>query len=201
MGNLLGYGTRAFESWRVISPALKDQILSACTTNDVSALKDLLEKQDRSILETAAKNGGVDVVRYLLDRKSTMDGSEQLVLEQAARTGNAAVFRYIVERNPQLLEASRTVGLDAINGGIEIWKIINEHNRHVMNRSWGHHGDVVHHVVKNNNVPLLAYLLDEGAEVEREDSPILQYTKHAGSSQEIVDLLVKHGANVNWEES
>lgn len=160
----------------------------------------LPDKHNRLILEEAAKSSTPQKLQSLLDQASTLKGSEQLVCESAAASGNVSVFRSVLERDPTKIDVlSQTLRLNAITGGVEIWKVLLAYDREVIQWGFGHRADLIGMVVNGGDVALLAFLLSEGADVEQSHfayKPVLKFAKDEEASQEVVDLLVKYGATM-----
>lgn len=165
------------------------------------------DNENRRILEEAAKSSSVETIEALLDQVPALEGSEQLVLESAAASGNIAVFQYLLKRNVSIDVKSQSLRVKAICGGVEIWKVLLEHNHDMINWVFGHVADLIGMVVKQGDVSLLAFLLSEGADIEHSHycyMPVLPFAKAEGASQETIDLLIRYGATMKssvWDPS
>ncbi|KAI9688251.1 MAG: hypothetical protein M1822_001757 [Bathelium mastoideum] len=182
-----------------------DQILKACSTKRPSELDSLLARQDEIVLQAVAEAGDADMAKYILDRKSAVIDPEQSLLGAAAMHNNTAIFRYILERTPSLLTKQKT-GLQAFEGGVDIWKVILQLNHSLVNWEFGHSGNTVGFAVQRGDPSLLDFFLSEGADVEHSHvayKPVLPFAKDIGASQEVIDLLLKYGATMKksiWDE-
>lgn len=76
-----------------------------------------------------------------------MEDAEQLVLESAAASGNVAVLRYFLKRKPTLDVISQSLRY-AIQGGVEIWGVLLEHNHDLIGWQFGHRGDLIEKVTR-----------------------------------------------------
>ena len=176
-----------------------NEILQHCANEDTTPLQNALDQQDRRLLKAATRNASVGAIKCLLDRKSgSFPEAEQVVLQEAAMIGNANIFRYVLHRaaRPFLGEDLR---YHAVVGGVPIWKELVAFNHECINWPIGHHGDAVGLAVQRRDLALVAYLLDEGADIERShyvNVPVLNFAKQYAANQEIVDLLISRGARI-----
>ena len=198
----------------VLTPPTAKEIPMACAQNSISDLKTILDHHDQFLLQEVARRGTGQLAAYVLDRVSTSAEypdplglgrkphslkAEQFLLEHAAMFGNVDVIEYLLARGSDLDLQSHTLGCHAMEGGVEIWQVLLRHQPGLKNQHYGHAGSVVEHCVKHDHIDLLRYLLEQGAAVEDEDRPILQMAEVMDASDEIKGLLVKYGANVDWE--
>lgn len=119
----------------------------------------------------------------------------QHFLERAALHGNAALVRHLLATYPGLDLRSQALGAHAFIGGVEIWKALVEKEPALKNMHYGHSGSLVEHCVLHDRPEILRYLLEQGAKVEDEGHPILQYADIAASSEEIQGILIDFGAD------
>ena len=174
-----------------------DEILRRCADADPTALQDALNINDRLFLKAATHYASIAGIKCLLDRKSTFLEAEQTVLAEAALTGKADILRFVLERNPNII-LSEDVRYYAVIGGVPIWRELIAFDPDCPNIEIGHHGDALGLAVSRNNAALVAFLLNEGkADVQRSNystMPVLPFAVRQNRSQEIVDLLISHGA-------
>ena len=134
----------------------KNPLLSAMSTNNLPALRSLLEDQDRQLFSQIAKNGSPEIAAYLLSRhpipedysQETLSSNPtlnptQYLAHESARNGNAALFRYLINQYPSLLSTSnRSVErllVNAMDGGVGIWETILEHNPRWKDHEFSRH--------------------------------------------------------------
>jgi hypothetical protein len=112
-------------------------------------------------------------------------------------------FQHILETYGLRSELSdRSVLLNAIDGGVPIWKIILEHAPSAKNYRFGHYGSVVERCIMWGEEELLTFLLENGAQVEREGGiPALKRAELCDASEGIKAVLRKHGARTEWTDS
>jgi len=189
-------------------------MLYACSTNDVSALQALLEEQDRQLFSQTAQTGTVNTAAYLLSRHQVPEDYSRHVLtlsptqnpiqyltKESARHGNTVVFCYLLSRYPELLSTKNrnveSILVNALDGGVEIWKIILEHDPRWKDHEFsGHRGYVLELLVDLKKPILLEFLLQEGADTDRAGDPVLDMAKARRASPEILELIKKYS---HWE--
>lgn len=159
----------------------------------------LLDEWHELLFRQAAKLGSVEVLQQLLDRYGTTAVLNQLMLEQAAQHGNAAVFRFLLQQQPEAM-ISDDVRSNALEGGVEIWKVILDHKPELINYDFGEKGDLLAMATLMNNVPLLRFFLAEGLDPNNSrlfTKPIIDVASATPSVKpEILDLLLQYGATV-----
>ena len=183
----------------------KSPLLDAISTNNLSTLHSLLEDQDRQLFSQIAQNGTPESSAYLLSRYSgPEDYSQELPSSnpnlnpiqylacKSARNGNAALFRYLLNQYPSLLSTfNRNIDnilVNAMDGGVSVWKIILEHNPLWKDHEFkAHRGCVLEHVVRFEHTELLEFLLREGADAE----PVARLR---GARSEMLELIKKYSA-------
>ncbi|KAL8646292.1 MAG: hypothetical protein Q9226_006926, partial [Calogaya cf. arnoldii] len=126
------------------------------------------------------------------------------LVKEAAYSCNAALFRYLVTEYPTLLTGSNRniegILSGAIAGGVPIWKIILEKEPSWKDYEFSeYHGCVLEKVLwmeqrteGSAERDLLQFLLEEGADTDREGDPILETFRCMGASKEIMDLVRKY---------
>ncbi|KAI4118683.1 MAG: hypothetical protein LQ338_007360 [Usnochroma carphineum] len=182
---------------KTVEGSLQDLILGACSDKDVSRMHTLLDEWHELLFRQAAKSGSVEILQQLLDRYSTTAVLNQLMLEQAAQHGNAAVFRFLLQQQPGAV-ISDDVRSKALEGGVEIWKVILDHKPELINYDFGEKGDLVAMATLTNNVPLLRFFLAVGLDPNNSHlftKPIINVASANPSIKpEILDLLLQYGA-------
>lgn len=168
-----------------------------CADADPTALQDALNTNDRLLLKAATQCASIAGLTCLLERSSTPLKSEQIVLEEAARLGKTDVLRAMLQRKPTII-LGEDVRYYAVRGGVEIWRELIAFDPNCPNTEIGHHGDALGLAVSRNDVALVTFLLEEGkADVQHSNfstMPVLPFAIQQKRSQEIIDLLVRHGA-------
>ena len=180
-------------------------LLDAISTKNLPTLRSLLEDQDRQLFSQTAQNGSPEIAAYLLSRHSVPeDYSQELPSSnpalnpiqylacKSARNGNAGLFRYLLDQYPSLLSTYNrnieNILVNAMQGGVSIWKIILEQNPLWKDHEFkGHRGCVLEHVVRFEHTELLEFLLREGA-----DADPVAGIRSAGS--EMLELIKKYRA-------
>lgn len=77
--------------------------MDACTVQDTYRLHGLLDEWSAMLLKHAAESGSIDTIKVLLTRHESNQRLDQIMLESAARKGNADVLRYLLQQNPSLV--------------------------------------------------------------------------------------------------
>ncbi|KAI4139297.1 MAG: hypothetical protein L6R39_006365 [Caloplaca ligustica] len=177
--------------------SLQDLILGACSDKDVSRMHTLLDEWHELLLSQAAKSGSVEILQQLLDRYSTTTKINQVMLEQAAQYGNTAVFSFLLKQQPAPV-ISDDVRSKALEGGVEIWKVIFDQKPELINYDFGEKGDLVAMATLMNDVSLLRFFLAAGLNPNNSrlfTKPIIDVASATPSIKpEILDLLLQHGA-------
>ena len=155
----------------------KNPLLDAISTNDLPTLRSLLEDQDRQLFSRVAQNGTPEIAAYLLSRHPVFEDYTQEFLPsnlnlhptqylacQSARYANADLFRYLLDQYPTLLTTyNRNVDyilVNAMEGGVSMWKIILEHDSRWMDHEFrAHQGCVLEFLLTDNRNELLEFLL------------------------------------------
>ena len=182
---------------KTLEGPLQDLILGACTDKDVSRMHTLLDEWHELLFRQAAKSGSVEILQQLLDRYGTTTALNQLMLEQAAQHGNAPIFGFLLQQRPEAV-ISDTVRSNALEGGVEIWKLILDHKPELINYDFGEKGDLLAMATLMNNVPLLRFLLAVGLNPNNSrlfTKPIIDVASSTPSLKpEILDLLHEYEA-------
>lgn len=186
-------------------------LLDAVSTNNVAALRSNLEKQDLDLFSQTAKTGTTETAIYLLSRHpiATEDHSQhvprpspslnprQYLMNESARHGNVAVFRYLVSANPLFLTTHNrnieSILINAMDGGIDIWRIILEHDPKWKDYEFsGHRGCVLEIAIDLQKPVILEFLLQQGADTDRAGDPVVELARARKAGPEILDLLRKY---------
>lgn len=120
----------------------------------------------------------------------------QIALEQSAFAGNVVLFQHLLQHLPEPL-LGKKLRLNAITGGVEIWRALLAHNHECIDWEIGEQGDALGQAVVKRKTDLVRFLLEEGISVRNSNfigTPVLQAARTVGSSAEIIHLLVQHGA-------
>ncbi|KAL8781354.1 MAG: hypothetical protein Q9213_006043 [Squamulea squamosa] len=185
---------------------LSSDLQSACLASSPTDIQRLIIRQEQYLLDSSAQNPNIKVAMFYLSRlhPSTLyQGSDtlrrrpdsftpaQYLLERAACHGNAALVRHLLATYPDLDLKSQTLGLNALTGGIEIWKALVEKEPDLKNMHYGHSGSVVEKCVFYDHPEILRFLLEQGAKVEDEGRPILHIAEIRESSEEIRGMVIE----------
>lgn len=177
--------------------SLQDRILGACADENGSRIPTLLDEWHEVLFRQAAKLGSVEILQHILDRYGTTAELNQLMLEQAAQHGNAPVFNFLLQQRPEPV-ISDGVRSKALEGGVEIWKVILDHNPEFINYDFGEKGDLVAMATLMNNVPLLRFFLARGLDPNKSRffiQPIIDFASTTPwIKPEVLGLLIQYGA-------
>ncbi|KAL9004916.1 MAG: hypothetical protein Q9188_002283 [Gyalolechia gomerana] len=181
----------------------------------------LLIQHEQALLDTCAQNRNVEVAILLLShyqrtilypcgddiyRRDDSLSPQQFLLERAAYHNNPPLFRYLLSTYPNLDIGADTLGFNAVCGGsVEIWKCLVEKEPRIKDRRFGpggHMRSVVDQCVMLGKTQILRYLLEQGARVEDEWSPVLQRIEivQPKGREEIERWLKEAGADTEWRE-
>ena len=182
----------------------------ALTTNDIPTLRNLLETQDTQLLSQVAQTGMPETAAYILSRfPNSEDYSQHLphpsatlnpiqyLLTESARCGNASIFRYVLSKHPKFLSTHNrnveSILVNAMDGGVEIWKVILEHDAGWKDHEFSRHrGCVLEVVIELEKKPLLEFLLQHGADTDRAGDPIMESAEARRASPEMIELIKKY---------
>jgi len=158
----------------------QDQILAACKAGDVEELRSLLNGLDGT--------GRHDPALF------------KKMLQTAAKSCQLSAVQYLISQNPPFTIDRETGLAVATSGSVEIYKALHAIDPNVISLHFGHTGDPITMAVSSGNVPVLAFLLEKGADPNAGRylsrwSPIALAAQ--GSSDGIILLLMKHGAQTS----
>lgn len=193
---------------------MPNPLLEAVTDNDVSTLRSLLEVQDAELFTLTAQTGTAEVAAYLLSRRSGTEIENhsrhilrpsptlnpiQYLLNESARQGNVAVFRHLVSTNPVLLTTHNrnieSVLVNAMDGGVEIWRVILEHDSKWKDYEFSkHQGCVLEVAIRLKKLAILEFLLQQNADTDRAGDPLLECAVARRADIKILDLIKKYSA-------
>lgn len=150
--------------------SVNDSLLHAISTNDLRTLRTLLETQDRQLFSQVAQHGTPETAAYLLSRHQPISveashhlptsnpdpNPTQYLARASARHGSVSLFRYLLTQYPSLISTKNnnnvrnveSILINAIDGGVQIWKIILEHDSRWKDHDFsGHRGCTLEQVV------------------------------------------------------
>ena len=192
-----------------------DPLLHAISTNDISTLRNCLESQDRQLFSQVAREGTPEIAAYLLSRHQPISIEDsyhlftsnlslnptQYLARVSAGHGNVSVFRYLLTQYPSLLSTKNnnnvrnveSILINAIDGGVQIWKIILEHDVRWKDHDFsGHRGCTLEQVVEYGSLDLLEMLLREGADTNRAGDSMLEVARMRGAGREMLELIKRY---------
>ena len=111
------------------------------------------------------------------------------------------MFRYLLTQSPSLLSTKNnnnvrnveSILINAIDGGVQIWKIILEHDVRLRDHEFsGHRGCTLEQVVEYESMDLLEMLLKEGADTDRAGDSLLELARVRGAGREMLELIKKY---------
>ena len=153
---------------------------------------------------SACANGQLDKLRMILANVDDIDRRNPnfilSMLRGAARSGQVSIVQYLAIQDISV-KIDRDTGLAiAIAGSRPIYEAVYTVDPDAVNLHFGHTGDPVTVAVSTNNIEVLSFLLDKGADVNAgrylsKWSPIALAAKC--STEEIITALVHHGAQVS----
>ena len=83
--------------------------------------------------------------------------------------------------------------VNAMDGGVEIWKIILENDPGWKDHEFsGHRGCVLEVVVELGKKSLLEFLLQQGADTDRAGDPVLELARARRAEPRMLDLIRKY---------
>jgi hypothetical protein len=151
-----------------------NQILAACQNGNLSELESLL----------ATEKEQVDL---------------QTMLGTATRHNQASTMRFLFKRSTDApAMVTRQVIIDAIDGGLDAFKVLVEQKAEAITGSLGHMGDPLASVAMKGDIAFTTFLLSKGANPNQSElfgRPIIA-TASGNSTPEIVRLLLENGANI-----
>ena len=148
-------------------------------------------KLNKKILRLAAKNGHLDVIKYLVDGVNKGRASHVFLIEQgadihnddeetlrlAAEKGRLDVVKYLVEQGADLhARDEEALRLAAENGHLDVVKYLVD----VVNKGRASH----------------VFLVEHGADLHVRDEEALRWAA-ANGHLDVIKYLVEHGANIH----
>lgn len=171
-----------------------------------------LETQDLELFSQIAKSGTAEDAAYILSRHPVAEDYSQHVprpsaalnptrylVKDSARQGNVDVFRYLLSAHPVLLSTHNrnveSILVNAMDGGVEIWRIILEHDPRWKDHEFSRHqGCVLEMDIKLQEPVILDFLLQQGADTDRAGDPVLEMARSMRAPPEIIELIRKYSA-------
>ena len=158
----------------------QEQLLAACNDGNVKELHSLLSNLDGDARPNPALF--------------------QKMLRCAAKSSQLSAVQYLISHNSSLTIDRETGLAVAIGGSVEIYEALYAIDSNIIKLHFGHTGDPITVAVSSSNIPVLSFLLDKGADPNAGRylsrwSPINLAAQ--GSSEEIILLLLKHGAQAS----
>lgn len=175
----------------------RDSLLRRFIDGDASASADILALRDEKVVRQATSSAAsLGSIKVLLAGKDSWPGIEQIILEEAAISGKGVIIRYILQQNPSKIR-NENVRYLAVRGSVPAWKELVAIDPSIVNVEIGYFGDPLALAVAEDDLLLVQFLLDSGADIKHSNSitmPVLAFARQAGVSQGIIDLLISRGA-------
>ena len=162
-------------------------------------------KLNKKILRLAAKNGHLDVIKYLVDGVNKGRASHVFLIEQgadihnddeetlrlAAEKGRLDVVKYLVEQGADLhARDEEALRLAAENGHLDVVKYLVEQGADLHAR---YELDALQSAVMQGHFDVVKYLIEQGANIDEYALRLAAENGHL----DVVKYLVEQGATIN----
>ncbi len=181
----------------VVKANIKDNVNQSLTIRGATALF------------IAAKNGHLELVRYLVKHKAnvnqarTDDGLTALFM--AAQNGHLQVVKFLVEHGANVNQACTDDGSTALyiaaqEGHLEVVKFLVEHGANVNQARTDNSVTALYIAAQQGHLQVVKFLVEHGATVNQVCTyngitPLISAAQNG--HLQVVKFLVEHGANVN----
>jgi len=158
-------------------------------------------------LSEAARNGNLELVRYLIEARGADVNARtnfgKTILHEAARSSNLELVRYLIEKRGADVNARTNLGetvlhFAARNGSLELVRYLIGRGSDV-NAITNDGETVLHFAARNGSLELVRYLIERGADVNARTNSgytVLHQAAISGNL-ELVRYLIERGADVN----
>src|SRR6185369_8547242 len=149
----------------------------------------------KSALCFAAKNGHINVVKYLIEKCNVnIHVSEDVALRISAKNGHLSVVKYLIDSGADI-HADNDAALRgaAENGYLHVIKYLLKHGANIHARD---DSALCISIIKGHT-DIVKYLIDKGANIYASEDRALNLSieyRHL----DIVKCLVEHGADINY---
>lgn len=111
--------------------------------DDGDKLEKLWQQHGHKLLKVSSRVADPNEIQQTLDTALKTDSNaEQIVLEQSTLAGNVALFQHMLQRMPDPLLGQK-LRLNAITGGVDIWRALLAYKHECINWDIGEHGDAL----------------------------------------------------------
>ncbi|WP_257266593.1 ankyrin repeat domain-containing protein [Endozoicomonas sp. ONNA2] len=193
------------------SELLSEQLIEAARTNNIEAIKAMLEQgadinlqgESETPIATAAGHGHLGLVRFLHQAGAMTDGRVPSPIMEAARNGHVDVVSYLVGEAGVSVDTSvngSTLIANAIQRGqIDVVEYLIEHGVDVNGPEDSYSHRPLRVAAESGHLDIVSLLVEKGADIDGcrkgVDTPI--YIAARNRHRDIVKFLVDQGANVN----
>ena len=173
-------------------------------------------RSDNSLLDLAARISNFQVVKELLNPRPQFNhGCPEIsfsTLKHSIQRRDLVIFHFLLAENPRLREEMGARPWELLGAirfiSSEIWSAIQRYSPDVTNMDDIKNGNALAAAAKSNNIHLVRHLLSLGAQVNGFLADTLNRSLKSGSitalqwairneKEEMAELLIKNGANVN----
>lgn len=170
-------------------------LLSACWNQDLKKIKSLIKKGtdihafNDEALRIAILNANLSVIRFLIENGVSVKANDNFALLYSIKNGNLDVIKLLFEFDNYENEI-RMASIESVKyDNLEVVKYI------IAKRANNYRG-LLKYAALNNNLKIVSYLVENGANVNGGYGKPLLYSVRKGNL-EIVSYLVENGANIN----
>ena len=155
----------------------------------------------------ACKDGSLSRTDAISTTSDQDASTRSLGLETAVTNGHFSVVRYLLEIEPAI-DVGPLIARHAANGDLPIYRLLHSKHPDMTHWSFGRMGDAVLTAVRNGNIELLTYILENGGDPGRTPECSREayiYTPIEVSAlvanEEAARVLVKYGATFEATEA
>jgi ankyrin repeat protein len=189
------------------TPVYIKEFRAAVNFDEVEKLRDILatykipEREKKDALLVACEKGYIDIVKELLNASTPVNGYTVISpLHVAAYWGHIEIVKLLVENGADIND-KRNSGIISVLNIIAFPEAA--HIAHDLDKKgWNFLNEdfkPLHLAVLNNQVEVVKYLIQKGADVNVTSIPNHIYPLHLAAivSAEICKILIEHGAKIN----